>query len=88
MLVVHRARQAPLLEPPEFCPGMSVIGMFGIGAGDGVFGSDGISAGGMSTQLVDRRPVVPAAVAAARRPRAEHLADGHHVVAVGLAAPG
>ncbi len=34
--------------PPEFWPGMSVIGKFGIGLGDGVFGSVGMSAGGIS----------------------------------------
>jgi hypothetical protein len=36
------------LAPPEFAFGMSVIGKFGIGLGDGVLGSVGISAGGMS----------------------------------------
>ena len=35
-------------------------------------------------QLVDRRPVFPAAVARARLALTEHLADGHQVVAVGL----
>ena len=44
---VHEA-QAPLLGPPELALGMSVIGKFGIGAGDGVSGSDGISSTAMS----------------------------------------
>ena len=41
-------RQAPLLGPPELAPGMSVIGKFGIGGGDGVFGSVGISSAAIS----------------------------------------
>ena len=35
-------------------------------------------------QLVDRRAVLPAPVDAARRARAEQLADRHHVVAIGF----
>ncbi len=39
-------RQLPLFGPPEFWPATSLIGKLGIGAGDGVLGSDGISDAG------------------------------------------
>jgi hypothetical protein len=45
------------LGPPEFCSGISVIGKFGIGLGDGVFGSVGISAGGMSVMSLAGGPL-------------------------------
>ena len=50
-------RQAPLFGPPEFGTGMSVIGKFGIGAGDGVLGSGGMSAGGMSCSSLTGGPL-------------------------------
>ena len=46
-----------MLAPPEFAPGMSVIGMFGIGLGDGVLDNVGISAGGMSVMSLAGGPL-------------------------------
>ena len=71
-------------SPRNLAPGMSVIGMFGIGGGDGVAGKLGMSAAGMSCSWLAGGPLSRAAVDAARRARAEHLRDGHQVVAVGL----
>jgi hypothetical protein len=45
-----------LFGPPEFCPETSVIGKFGIGGGDGVFGSDGISEDEMSCRMLAGGP--------------------------------
>lgn len=50
------SRYCPLFTPPELAPGMSVIGMFGIGGGDGVLGNVGISAGGMSVRSLTGGP--------------------------------
>ena len=63
---------------------MSVIGKFGIGAGDGVLGSDGNLFDGDVVKVVDGRAVVACAVTAAGFTRSEQLADGHQVIAVGL----
>lgn len=62
---------------------MSVIGKFGIGAGDGVAGSVGMSAAGMSCSRLVGGAVLLAAVDAARRTRAEQFTDGNQAVAVG-----
>lgn len=63
-------RDGPIVGPPGFWLGMSVIGRLGIGLGDGVFGSAGIFAAGMSVMSLAGGPLSrpPSLLQSARGP--------------------